>query len=139
MLGYYNDPGATARKIREGVLHTGDKGFIDNDGYLHLVGRADDLVKISGEKVYPAEVETALETIDGVDEAAVIALLDEKHGARLSAFILSKAGFSLDEATVRASCRERMEHYKIPRAITFVQQMPRTATGKTDKRTLASS
>jgi long-chain acyl-CoA synthetase len=139
MLGYYNDPAATARKIRDGVLHTEDKGFLDNDGYLHLVGRADDLVKISGEKVYPSEVETALETIDGVDEAAVIAQPDEKHGARLNAFILPKLGATLDEATVRAACRERMEHYKIPRTFTFVQQMPRTATGKTDKRTLATS
>jgi long-chain acyl-CoA synthetase len=139
MLGYYNDPDATARKIRDGVLHTGDKGFIDNDGCLHLVGRADDLVKISGEKVYPAEVETALETIEGVDEAAVIAQPDEKHGARLNAFILPKAGANLDEALVRAACRERMEQYKIPRTFTFVQQMPRTATGKTDKRSLTTS
>jgi len=139
MLGYYNDPAATARKIRDGVLYTGDKGFIDSDGYLHLVGRADDLVKISGEKVYPAEVETALETIEGVEEAAVVAVPDEKHGARLAAYILPKSGTSLDESTVRAACRERMENYKIPRTITFVQQMPRTATGKTDKRTLATT
>jgi long-chain acyl-CoA synthetase len=139
MLGYFNDPAGTARKIRDGVLHTGDRGFIDNDGYLHLVGRADDLVKISGEKVYPAEVETALETIDGVEEAAVIAQPDEKHGARLSAFILLKAGATPDEAALRAASRERLEGYKIPRTITFVQQMPRTATGKTDKRTLATT
>jgi len=139
MLGYFNDPTGTARKISDGLLHTGDKGHIDNDGYLHLVGRADDLVKISGEKVYPAEVETALETIDGVEEAAVVALPDEKHGSRLAAFILLQAGRSLNESDLRAACRERMENYKIPRSIAFVEQMPRTATGKTDKRTLATS
>jgi long-chain acyl-CoA synthetase len=139
MLGYYNDLAATEKKIRKGILHTGDKGFLDSEGYLHLVGRADDLVKISGEKVYPAEVETALETIDGVEEAAVIAQPDERHGARLAAFILTKPGCSLDEAAVRAACRERMENYKIPRTFTFVQQMPRTATGKTDKRSLAAT
>jgi long-chain acyl-CoA synthetase len=138
MLGYFNDPATTEKKIRNGILHTGDKGFLDNDGYLHLVGRADDLVKISGEKVYPAEVETALETIEGVDEAAVIAQPDERHGARLSAFIMPKAGVTLDETLIRAACRERMENYKIPRSFTFVEQMPRTATGKTDKRTLAT-
>lgn len=139
MLGYFNDPAATEKKIRDGILHTGDKGFLDSEGYLHLVGRADDLVKISGEKVYPAEIETVLETIEGVDEAAVVAQPDEKHGARLAAFIMPKAGVTLDESSIRAACRERMENYKIPRTFTFVQQMPRTATGKTDKRTLATS
>ena len=138
MLGYFNDPASTARKIRDGVLHTGDKGFLDNEGYLHLVGRADDLVKISGEKVYPAEVESALETIDGVEEAAVVAQPDEKHGARLAAYILPRPGVTLNEATLRAACRERLESFKIPRTITLVEQMPRTATGKTDKRTLAT-
>ncbi|HWR36037.1 MAG TPA: AMP-binding protein [Clostridia bacterium] len=137
MLGYNNDPEATSRKICNGVLHTGDKGFIDNDGYLYLVGRADDLVKVSGEKVYPAEVETALETIEGVDEAAVVALPDEKHGARLHAFVQPLPGAALNEMELRAACREFMEPFKIPRSFAFVDQLPRTVTGKTDKRSLA--
>lgn len=139
MLGYFNDAESTGRKIQGGVLHTGDKGYLDPNGYLHLVGRADDLVKVSGEKVYPAEVETALETIDGVDEAAVLAFPDEKHGARLVAFIMPKPGVTLQDAAVRAACRERMENYKIPRQFNFIQHMPRTATGKTDKKTLAAT
>ncbi len=139
MLGYYNDADATNRKIRNGVLHTGDKGYLDPDGYLHLVGRADDLVKISGEKVYPAEVETALESIDGVDEVAVIARPDEKHGARLHAFVQLKPGVNLSDASLRAASREIMEPYKVPRSFALVESLPRTATGKTDKRTLAST
>lgn len=139
MLGYYNDPDATARKIRNGVLHTGDKGYLDTEGYLHLVGRADDLVKISGEKVYPAEVETAIESIEGVDEVAVIALPDEKHGARLLAFVQTKAGANLSEASLRAACREIMEPFKVPRSFSFVDSLPRTMTGKTDKRTLVAT
>jgi len=63
MLGYLGDAEATARKIRNGILHTSDKGYLDKDGFLFLVGRADDLVKVSGEKVYPSEVENALETM----------------------------------------------------------------------------
>ncbi len=138
MLGY-NDPDATARKIRNGVLHTGDKGFFDADGYLHLVGRADDLVKVSGEKVYPSEVETALEEVPGVDEAAVIALPDEKHGARLHAFVQLEPGTSLSDSDLRGAVRGSLEPYKIPRSFAIVDALPRTATGKTDKKALAAS
>ena len=139
MLGYLNDLQATAEKVRNGVLHTADKGYLDADGFLFLVGRADDLVKVSGEKVYPSEVENALETIDGVEEAAVIAFPDEKHGARLHAFVHLRPGSDLKETALRTYCREMLEPQKIPRTISFVEQMPRTLTGKTDKRTLAGS
>ena len=139
MLGYRNDPEGTRRKIRNGVLHTGDKGYLDPDGYLHLVGRADDLVKISGEKVYPAEVETAIETIDGVDEVAVVALPDEKHGARLHAFVQLKPGCRMNDSSLRGAVREIIEPYKVPRSFAIVDTLPRTPTGKTDKRALTAA
>jgi long-chain acyl-CoA synthetase len=139
MLGYLGDPQATAQKIRNGVLHTSDKGYLDAAGFLFLVGRADDLVKVSGEKVYPSEVENALETIDGVEESAVIALPDEKHGARLHAFVQLRPGVALDDAALRASCRELLEQHKIPRTFSFVEQIPRTLTGKTDRRALTAT
>ncbi len=139
MLGYLSDPDATARKLRDGVLHTGDKGFFDSEGYLYLAGRADEMVKVGGEKVYPVEVENALEKIDGVEEVAVITLPDEKHGFRLHAFVQKKPGAALDEANLRAACRGALEPHKIPRSFTFVDSLPRTITGKTDKRTLTTS
>ena len=139
MLGYLNDPQATAQKIRNGVLHTSDKGYLDAEGFLYLAGRADDLVKVSGEKVYPSEVENALETIDGVEESAVIALPDEKHGARLHAFVQLRPGSTLTDTELRASCREMLEIYKIPRTFSIVEQIPRSVTGKTDKRALAGT
>ena len=139
MLGYLGDPEATAKKIRDGVLHTGDKGYLDEAGFLYLSGRSDDLLKISGEKVYPSEVENALEMIDGVEESAVIALTDERHGARLHAFVHLRPGADVKEAALRATCREMLEPHKIPRSFSFVAQMPRTATGKTDKRALAAT
>ncbi len=139
MLGYLNDPEATARKICNGIFHTGDKGFTDADGYLYLAGRADEMVKIAGEKVYPAEVENALERVDGVEEAAVIALPDQKQGVRLHAFLQKKEGVMLDEGILRAACRELLEPHKVPRTFTFVDSLPRTITGKTDKRTLTAS
>ena len=139
MLGYPNDLEATARKLRNGVFHTGDNGFTDADGYIYLAGRADEMVKITGEKVYPSEVESALEKIEGVEEAAVIALPDQRHGARLHAFLQKKKGASLDESALRVACHELLERHKIPRSFTFVDNLPRTTTGKTDKRSLAAS
>ncbi|MDT8067702.1 MAG: AMP-binding protein [Terriglobia bacterium] len=138
MLGYHNDAQSTANKIRNRLLHTGDRGFFDADGYLHLVGRADDLVKVSGEKVYPAEVETAVENIAGVEEVAVLAFPDEKHGSRLQAYVQLKAGASQNENSLRAACREMLEPFKVPRSFTILEALPRTATGKTDKRALAT-
>ncbi len=139
MLGYRNDPEGTARKLRKGVYHTGDKGFFDSEGYLYLAGRADEMVKIGGEKVYPSEVENALERIDGVEEAAVIALPDPKHGLRLHAFLQRKSGAAVDEGRLRAACRQLLEPHKIPRSFTFVDSLPRTITGKTDKRSLTAA
>ncbi len=138
MLGYLNDPEGTARKLRKGVYHTGDKGFFDAEGYLYLAGRADEMVKIGGEKVYPAEVENALERVEGVEEAAVIALPDSKHGVRLHAFLQRKSGAAVDEGRLRSACRELLEPHKIPRTFTFVDSLPRTITGKTDKRSLTA-
>ncbi len=92
MLGYLNDPEATAKKIRNGVLYTGDKGFFDADGYLYISGRADEMVKVAGEKIYPVEIENALERIEGVEEVAVVALPDQRGGVRLHAFVQRKPG-----------------------------------------------
>ncbi len=139
MLGYHNQPQATAEKIVSGVLRTGDRGFFDPDGFLHIAGRADDLLKVAGEKVYPSEIENALERIEGVEEAAVVGLPDEKHGAVLRAFVQAKPGVSLTEAGLRAACREHVEANKVPRSFVVVEQMPRTPGGKVDKKTLAAS
>jgi long-chain acyl-CoA synthetase len=139
MLGYLSDADGTGRRIRDGVLHTGDKGFFDSEGYLYLAGRADEMVKVGGEKVYPVEVENALEKIEGVEEVAVITLPDSKYGSRLHAFVQRKPGSTIEEALLRAACRGALEPHKIPRSFTFVDSLPRTITGKTDKRTLTTT
>ncbi len=139
MLGYLNDPEATAKKIRNGALYTGDKGFFDADGYLYISGRADEMVKVAGEKIYPVEIENALERIEGVEEVAIVALPDQRGGVRLHAFVQRKLGVPLDESGLRLACREVLEPYKIPRTFTFVDSLPRTMTGKTDKRSLATA
>jgi len=138
MLGYYENPEATAEKISNGALRTGDRGFLDEDGYLHVAGRADDLIKIAGEKIYPAEVEQALEKVEGVEEAAVLGLPDEKHGTILCAFAQLRPDAHLTEPDLRSACRLSLEAVKIPRVIRIVEQLPRSPSGKVDKRALAA-
>lgn len=137
MLGYANRPDATAEKIANGELRTGDRGFLDAEGYLHVSGRADDLIKVAGEKVYPAEVEAAIERIEGVEEAAVVPTADATRGAALAAFVQPRAGAELSEAGLRSATRQHLEGIKVPRSFTIVEQLPRTATGKVDKKSLA--
>ena len=136
MLGYFHQPEATAQKIPRGVLRTGDRGWLDSDGYLHLTGRADDMIKVAGEKVYPAEIERVLEGIDGVEEAAVIGVDDAARGAALAAFVAARPGTTLDAAAVRAACRDRLDAARIPRTVAVVEQLPRSPSGKVDKKTL---
>jgi len=136
MLGYHNQPEATATKIRNGVLRTGDRGFLDGDGYLHIAGRADDMLKVAGEKIYPAEVEHAIEQVAGVEEAAVIGVPDEARGYALIAYVQPKPGVALNEAGLRSAVRERIEAIKVPRTFVVVEQLPRSATGKLDKKKL---
>jgi len=138
MLGYHNRPEATAEKLVAGELRTGDLGALDTDGFLRIVGRADDLIKVAGEKIYPAEVERAIEQIAGVEEAVAVGVADEKHGTVLRAFVQPKPGAELTEAGLRAACRDYLEAIKIPRSFTLVEQLPRNATGKADRRALAS-
>lgn len=137
MLGYFNRPQATAEKIPGGVLRTGDLGWLDADGYLFLAGRSDDLIKVAGEKIYPAEVERAIEQIEGVEEVAVIGVPDAMRGAALVAFVQPKAGVTLTEQGLRAACRACVDGMKLPRSFVVVEQLPRTPSGKLDKKGLA--
>ena len=139
MLGYHGQQEATERKISGGVLRTGDRGWLDPEGFLHLAGRADDMVKVAGEKVYPAEIEQVLEKIEGVEEAAVVGVEDATRGIALVAFVAARAGATLDAAAVRAACRERLEAAKAPRTVTVLEQLPRSASGKVDKKTLVEA
>ncbi len=138
MLGYFGQPAATAEKIRNGVLRTGDRGWLDAAGYLHLSGRADEMLKIDGEKVYPAEVERVLEQLPGVEEAAIVAVNEAARGTTLAAFVVPREGATLSPADLRAACAAVLEPAKIPRTFTPVEQIPRGASGKVDRRALAA-
>ena len=133
MRGYINDPQATAKALRAGWLHTGDIGYLDQDGELFILQRRDDLIISGGENIYPAEVETALRQHPAVAEAVVLGLPDPDWGQRAAAVIETRRGQSLSSAAITAFVRERLARYKVPRRIAFVKALPRTASGKVQR------
>lgn len=130
MRGYLHDVQATARALRGGWLHTGDMGYLDAGGGLHVLDRRDDLVVSGGENVYPAEVEAVLLEHPGVAEAGVAGVPDPDLGARVVAWVVTGPGASLDATMLEGFCRARLAGYKVPRRFNFVAALPRTAVGK---------
>ena len=130
MRGYVNRPEATAQALADGWLHTGDLGYLDDEGYLYVASRRDDLIVSGGENVYPAEVEAVLLSHPAIEEAAVLGAPDERWGQVPVAFVKLRAGVTADESTAIAFCRERLAGYKVPKRVRFVDALPRNAGGK---------
>jgi len=134
MKGYDDEPEATARAIdAEGWLHTGDLGLMREDGYIHLTGRARDMIIRGGENVYPREVEEFLYTHPKVAEAQVVGIPDERLGEVVVAWIRLKAGQASTDEEIRKFCEEKIAYFKIPQYVRFVDQFPMTVTGKIQK------
>lgn len=137
MLGYLDDAEATAAAVdADGWLHTGDIGTLDAAGNLTITDRLKDMYICGGFNVYPAEIEQVLARLDGVAEAAVIGVPDERLGEVGKAFVVAKAGAQLDEATVIAYTREHLANFKVPRSVVFLDVLPRNPGGKVVKPTL---
>jgi len=136
MLGYWGDQERTVESIRDGWMHTGDLATLDENGYCNIVGRVKDMLIRGGENVYPREVEEFLFTHPAVAQAQVFGVPDSKYGEEVCAWIVLKPGVDATEATaadIRAFCRDRIAHYKIPRYLRFVGEIPMTVTGKAQK------
>ncbi len=134
MAGYWNDPDRTAEAVdAHGWMHTGDLATMDEDGYLNIVGRSKDMVIRGGENIYPREVEEFLHTHPDVLEAAVIGVPDDRYGEELMAWIRLREGASLSEDDVRSFCEGKIAHFKRPRYVKFVDELPMTVTGKVQK------
>jgi malonyl-CoA/methylmalonyl-CoA synthetase len=130
--GYWHAP-AESGFTTDGFFRTGDLGLLDEDGYLHIVGRAKDLIISGGLNVYPKEVESVLDELDGVLESAVIGLPDDDLGERVVAVVVGRADHALDESTLRSSARLALAPFKLPKQIHVIDELPRNAMGKVDK------
>jgi long-chain acyl-CoA synthetase len=137
MRGYFNRPDETSAALsRDGWLRTGDGGYVDEAGYLFLTDRIKDMIVSGGENVYPIEVEEALSQHPDVLEVAVIGVPDERWGETVKALIVRRPGSEADADELLAFTRARLAGYKLPRSFEFVDELPRTPTGKVLKRQL---
>jgi long-chain acyl-CoA synthetase len=134
--GYWNKPEETENAIPGGRLHTGDVGLMDEKGWFYIVDRKKDQINAAGYKVWPREVEDVLYSHEAVREAAVVGVPDAYRGETVKAFVSLKPGAEVDAETLIAFCKERMAAYKYPRQIEFIEELPKTASGKVLRREL---
>jgi len=133
MKGYYNNPEATAATLKDGWLHTGDLGYVDDEGYFFIVGRKKEMIIRGGENIYPKEIEEVVYRHPAIREATVVGLPDEVWGEEVTAFIALRDQASLTEEDLIHYCKEHLADYKCPRKVFFVDDLPKTATGKIQK------
>jgi long-chain acyl-CoA synthetase len=114
----------------EGWFRTGDVGYLDSDGDLHLVDRANDLIIVNGFNVYPHEVEEVISQLPGVGEVAVVGVVDERSGEAVKAVVVPEDGAALSEQQVVDQCVARLAGYKVPHTVEFAETLPHSATGK---------
>ncbi|WHS27108.1 class I adenylate-forming enzyme family protein [Auritidibacter ignavus] len=133
---YLNNPEATASTIQNGWLYTGDIGILDDEGWIYIVDRRKDQINVSGYKVWPREVEDAIYDYPGVKEAAVVGVADPYSGEKVIAFISVQEGQPLDPEDVRATVRQKLAAFKSPKEIHLLNDLPKTPTGKIQRRVL---
>ncbi|OLT12768.1 hypothetical protein BJF78_23800 [Pseudonocardia sp. CNS-139] len=139
MTGYWNRPDATAETLADGWLHTGDVGYLTDDGYLFIVDRTKDMIVTGGSNVYAREVEDVLLRLPEVAQAAVVGLPDRLWGEAVTAVVVPAPGVVTDERTaadVVAGCRASLPGYRVPKRVVWVDELPRNAYGKVLKRVL---
>jgi long-chain acyl-CoA synthetase len=140
--GYWNDPKATAERLRpagalgERLLYSGDLFRTDADGFLYFLARQDDIIKSRGEKISPREVENVVHSLDGVLEVAVRGVQDDILGEAVKAWVVLEAGVTLTERDVIRHCLANLENFMAPKYVEFVAELPRTDTGKVRKQSL---
>ncbi|MGB1841394.1 MAG: AMP-binding protein, partial [Longimicrobiales bacterium] len=133
MKGYYRDPEATAKAFEGGFFHTGDAAVVEPDGYMLIQDRIKDVIISGGENISSVEVESVLLEHPAIQEVAVVGLPHEKWGEAPHAFCLLHQGATLDFEELRAFAKERLAGFKVPKGMTAVEELPKTATGKIQK------
>ena len=128
--------GGGMKDMIDGLMSSGDVGYIDDENRLFVEGRDDDMIVSGGENVFPQEVEDLIARQDGVDEVAVIGVDDEQFGQRLKAYVVKKKGAKVTEDSIKSAVKSNLARYKVPREVEFIKELPRNATGKVLKREL---
>lgn len=139
MKGYYNDPQATAEAFRGGWFHSGDLGVMHPDGYVQLLDRAKDIIISGGENISTVQVEQAILRNPAVGDVAVIGVPDERWGEVPRAFVVLNGAEHITEQDLIADVKSRIAHYKAPKTVEFVAELPKTSTGKIRKHELRDS
>jgi fatty-acyl-CoA synthase len=133
---YWNKPAETEESIRDGWFHTNDMGRRDDEGFVYVIGRKQELIISSGENIYPAEVERAIQALPQVREAAAVAMPDETRGEVVAAFVMLHEGKPITEDEMIRALDGQIAHFKIPKKVIFVENFPRNPAGKILKREL---
>uniref|UniRef100_A0A2P2N168 Uncharacterized protein MANES_14G025500 n=1 Tax=Rhizophora mucronata TaxID=61149 RepID=A0A2P2N168_RHIMU len=135
--GYKNNPDANKVAFRYGWFHTGDLGFLDLDGYLHLAGRIKELINRGGEKISPIEVDTVLLSHPDIAQAVAFGVPDDKYGEEINCAIIPRDGSNVDEAEVLRFCKKNLAAFKVPKRVFITDSLPKTASGKIQRRIVA--
>jgi fatty-acyl-CoA synthase len=128
--------GGGNKDVIDGLMATGDVGYLDDEGRLHVSGRDDDMIVSGGENVFPREVEDLISNMKGVEEVAVVGVDDEEFGQRLKAFVVTKGSSGPSEDEIKKKVKSELAGYKVPREVSFLDELPRNATGKVLKKEL---
>ncbi len=136
MKGYWNNPEETKATLRDGWLHTGDVGYMDEEGYFYIVDRKKDMIIVSGYNVYPREIEEVIYQFPAVQEVIVIGLADAYRGETVKAYITLKANYETTENEILEFCKKHLAAYKAPRLVEFREELPKTSVGKLLKQEL---
>jgi long-chain acyl-CoA synthetase len=139
MQEYYKDPQATLAAKRNGWFHTGDLGRFDDEGFLYIVGRKKEMIKVAGQIVYAPEVEAALCKHEAVLEAAVIGIADDMRGESVKAYVVLKEGFVIEPLEIKYFAREHLANFKVPQTVEVLSALPKNRMGKLDKELLKQS
>lgn len=136
MQEYYKDPEATLQAKRNGFFHTGDLGRFDENGFLYIVGRKKEMIKVAGQIVYAPEVEAALCKHENILEAAVIGIPDPMRGESVKAYVVLKEGVQMNPLDIKYFAKEHLANFKVPQTVEVRAQLPKNRTGKIDKESL---
>ncbi|CAD5325264.1 unnamed protein product [Arabidopsis thaliana] len=135
--GYKNNPEANKAGFEFGWFHTGDIGYFDTDGYLHLVGRIKELINRGGEKISPIEVDAVLLTHPDVSQGVAFGVPDEKYGEEINCAVIPREGTTVTEEDIKAFCKKNLAAFKVPKRVFITDNLPKTASGKIQRRIVA--